>query len=305
MDLSVRPLTKADFDAVVALDATFGGPRRGYFEKRLRAAVQKPRRHLQLAAESNGRLVGFVLARKASGEYGDAEDAIVLEAFAVDPALRRQGAGTHMLAELTRLARARAIPAIATQAHWHDHAILGFLDAEGFELGPRRVFDRPVARLPVVDDDLDVPPPPVRNLREGDLAALAQIDERITRRDRSAYLAQKVDEALHESAIQVSLVVEDDGFPVGFAMARVDFGDFGRVATAASLDTIAVDPRFTAKGFGTALLWQMIENLAALHVERLETELSPGAVDLQGFLLHAGFAPSQRLSFRKRIPAGA
>ncbi len=305
MDLSVRPLTRADFDAVVALDAMFGGPRRGYFERRLRAAVQRPRRHLQLAAESNGKLAGFVLARKASGEYGDAEDTVVLEAFAVDPALRHQGAGTHLLAELTRLARARSISAVATQAHWHEHGILGFLDALGFELGPRRVFERAVARLPVLDEELDAAPPPVRNLREGDLSALARIDERITRRDRSAYLAQKIDEALHESAIQVSLVVEDDGFPVGFAMARVDFGDFGRVASTASLDTIAVDPRFTGKGFGTALLWQMIENLAALHVERLETELSPDAVDLQAFLLHAGFAPSQRLSFRKRIPAGA
>src|SRR5262249_35244317 len=124
---------------------------------------------------------------------------------------------------------------------------------------------------------------------------LARID------GRADYLERKVDEALNESAIQVSLVVEDDGFPVGFAIARVDFGDFGHVGATASLDTIGVDPRFARHGFGTALLVQMTENLAALHVERLETEVSPGALELQSFLVRFGFAPSQRLAFRKKI----
>ena len=92
MDSTVRPLTAADFEAVVALDARIGGAaRRGYFEKRLRAALRQPRRHLQLATVANGALTGFVLARKVGGEYGDPEGAVVLEAFGVDPAARRSG----------------------------------------------------------------------------------------------------------------------------------------------------------------------------------------------------------------------
>jgi len=114
-------------------------------------------------------------------------------------------------------------------------------------------------------------------------------------------MRRKIDEALHESAIQVSLVAEDDGFPVGFAMARVDFGDFGHLDASASLDTIGVDPRFARHGFGGALLAQMIENLAALHVERLQTEVAPGAFELQRFLHLAGFASSQRVAFRKAL----
>src|SRR5262249_41570885 len=69
----IRALTAADFDAVVALDARISGvQRRSYFERRLRAALRQPRRHLQLAADD---LAGFVLARKAGGEYGDPENA--------------------------------------------------------------------------------------------------------------------------------------------------------------------------------------------------------------------------------------
>ena len=294
MDFSVRPLTAADFDAVVALDARLtGAQRRGYFETRLRAAQRQPRRHLQLAAEAAGRLAGFVLARKTGGEYGDPENAIVLESFGVDVEARGNGVGRLMLSELARLARARSIAALATQASWRDHAILGFLDASSFELAPRRILEMPVRRFVVVDEDVDRQPPLVRNLRAGDLEALVRID------GRGEYLQRKVDEALHESAIQVSLVVEDDGFPVGFAMARVDFGDFGHIGATASLDTIGVDVRFARKGFATALLVQMIENLAALHVERLETEVAPEALELQSFLLRFGFAPSQRLAFRR------
>ena len=96
-----------------------------------------------------------------------------------------------------------------------------------------------------------------------------------------------------------SLVAESDGFPVAFAMARVDSGDFGHVEPVAALDTIGVDPGFARKGYARAVLEQMVENLAALHVERLETEISNDAVELQKFLVRFGFGPSQRLSFQR------
>jgi hypothetical protein len=45
----------------------------------------------------------------------------------------------------------------------------------------------------------------------------------------------------------------------------------------------------------------MVENLAALHVERLETEVAPDAFELHRFLHRAGFATSQRVAFRKAL----
>src|SRR5512132_2144252 len=111
VEATVRPLTAADFEAVVALDARISGAaRRGYFEKRLQAGLRQPRQHLQLAtAAPDGALAGFVLSRKAGGEYGDPEGSVVLEAFGVDPAARHKGAGTRMLARLVELARERNI----------------------------------------------------------------------------------------------------------------------------------------------------------------------------------------------------
>src|SRR3954451_14121940 len=89
--------------------------------------------------------------------------------------------------------------------------------------------------------------------------------------------------------------------PRGAGARAGHLAPFGRIVATATLDTIGVDPRFAGHGFGRALLAQMIENLAALHVERLETEVDPEAFDLSRFLLRSGFAPSQRIAFRKAL----
>ena len=89
---------------------------------------------------------------------------------------------------------------------------------------------------------------PVRSMAEGDLRALVSIDRRITGRDRADYFQRKLNEALTELDVRVSLVAELDGGAVGFIMARVDLGEFGRVETTAVIDTIGVDPDYQEKG---------------------------------------------------------
>ena len=84
-------------------------------------------------------------------------------------------------------------------------------------------------------------------------------------------------------------------------MASVDFGDFGRTEPAAVLDTIGVDPGFTGAGVGTALLSQLFVNLEALRVERVATVVERDNFALLEFFYRAGFGPSQRLGFAKRL----
>jgi len=138
---------------------------------------------------------------------------------------------------------------------------------------------------------------PVRAMLEGDLRAIVAIDRRITGRDRSAYFESKVAEALHQSDVRVSLIAERDGAAVGFIMARVDFGEFGRIEPTAVLDTIGVDPDHRDSGIGRALLSQLLINLVTLRVEHVRTELGWRERDLLSFLDHCGFRPSQQLCF--------
>ena len=142
---------------------------------------------------------------------------------------------------------------------------------------------------------------PVRSMAEGDLHALVAIDRRITGRDRSAYFKRKLADALTESDVRVSLVAELDGVPVGFIMARVDVGEFGRVETTAVIDTIGVDPDYQNRGVGRALVSQLLTNLGTLRVEKVRTEVEWQDHDLLAYLDRNGFLPSQQLCFDQTL----
>ena len=85
-------------------------------------------------------------------------------------------------------------------------------------------------------------------------------------------------------------------------MARVDFGEFGRIDPTAVLDTIGVDPDYRGQGIGRALISQLLINLMILRVEQVRTEIDWRNRDLLEFLDHCGFRPSQRLCFEHVLP---
>jgi ribosomal protein S18 acetylase RimI-like enzyme len=142
---------------------------------------------------------------------------------------------------------------------------------------------------------------PVRSMTSDDLAAMIKIDKRITGRDRKAYYERKLAETMNESAVRVSLVAEQDDRLVGFIMARVDFGEFGRTEQEAVIDTIGVNPDFSHQDIGTAMMSQLLTNLRSLQVERVRTELDWNAFALLGFLERCGFVPAQRIAFARKL----
>jgi ribosomal protein S18 acetylase RimI-like enzyme len=142
---------------------------------------------------------------------------------------------------------------------------------------------------------------PVRSLAEGDLHALVAIDRRTTGRERAAYFKRMLTDALTESDVRVSLVAELDSVPVGFIMARVDLGEFGRVETTAVIDTIGVDPDSRNRGVGRALISQLLVNLGTLRVEKVRTEVDWQDRDLLAYLDRSGFLPSQQLCFERTL----
>ncbi len=328
--MELRHLASVDFDDAVAIDAAIvGRRRRAYFEGRLNAALKAPEDHVQFAATRDGKLAGYALARRMVGEFGRAEPALRLETIGVWPGQQGHGVGMRLLGELEGWALKHDIRQVRTSADWRSHALLGFLDRAGFELGSNHIIDCAVhsdrlGELETVDAtappgrhgagaEVDYGAPAVsdfetlardradvRGLASGDLADIIAIDRSITGRSRDGYLTRLFDEALNDSAIRVSLVARQ-GMTAGFIMARTDFGDFGRTEPTAVIDTIGVHPQFAGTGIGTAMLSQLFVNLHALHVERVETVVAPENFDLLGFFYKAGFSPSQRLALVKRL----
>jgi ribosomal protein S18 acetylase RimI-like enzyme len=327
--ITIRPLLREDLAAVVAIDASTvqGRTRRTYFERRLVSALDEPKLHAQFAANDSQGLAGYILARVQTGEFGRIAPALRLEVVGVRRDARGQHVGACLFDALSDYGRRHGIAEVRTTAGWTDHDMLRWLDAMGFVLAANHVIDCAVSGGQYAPQR-DRPPAPegqspaeinyggqsgddferlardtadVRGMEPGDLDDIARIDRTITGRDRRGYVQHKLAEAIHGSAIRVSLTARLEGTIVGFVMARVDLGDFGRTEPVAVIDTIGVDSRWTRRGVGHALLSQLFVNLGALRIERVETVVAPRDLALLSFLYDAGFAPSQRLAFVRRL----
>jgi ribosomal protein S18 acetylase RimI-like enzyme len=326
---TLRALTQQDLDAVVAIDAAIEGrARRAYFQRRVAAALRQPGLHVQFAAVDSAGLAGYILARRTEGEFGRRLPALRLEVIGVRADQRGRGVGKLLLDALAAHAGKHGVTEFRTAAAWTNHRMLRWLDAMGFALAPNQVVDCAVGDgyqaergdaldLPdgaVTSAEIDYGAPEgndfervarvqcdVRAMRPEDLPQIARIDRQITGRDRQAYIAGKLGEAMDDSAIRVSLTARLDGAIVGYLMARADLGDFGRTEPVAVLDTIGVDPAYGHRGVGHALVSQLFANLGALHIDRVESVLAPTDLALLGFLYKTGFQPAQRLAFVRRL----
>jgi ribosomal protein S18 acetylase RimI-like enzyme len=330
--LSVRALTADDLAQVAAIDAAIEGrSRRGYVERRLAAALRDPALHAQFAATDENGLAGYILARVLEGEFGRGGRSLRLELVGVRPDTRGHGVGTRLFDALAQWARRHAIQDLRTQAGWNDFTMLQWLDGMGFRMAPNVIVDCAVdggAYRPERDDAIALPigdgpgheisfsapggndferlardTADVHSMTPADLGDIARIDQGITGRDRGGYLRSKLAEAMDDSSLRVSLAARRDGVNVGYLMARVDRGDFGRTEPVAVIDTLGVDPEYARRGVGHALLSQLFANLGALRVERVETVVAQRDLALLGFLFAVGFAPSQRLAFMRRLDA--
>jgi GNAT superfamily N-acetyltransferase len=301
----MRGLTVDDLDRVIAIDqAITGRSRRGFYAKRFAALAENPRSVIGLAAESNGRAIGFLFADILDGEFGGKAPVGVLGAIGLDPAAARQGVGTALFTALEGMLVDRGVKELRTEADWSEHALTAFFVSTGFRLSRRLVLDRllgEAAREGSATEEFDWEKLPVRSMTEADLPGIVQLDRKITGRDRTPYYQRKAAEVLRQSGVRVSLVAEIDRQVVGFLMARVDLGEYGRTEPTAVLDTVGVHPAFAGKQVGRALLGQLVNNLGSLRVERLVTQVEWDHFDLLRFLARTGFQLSQRLAFEKPI----
>ena len=136
----------------------------------------------------------------------------------------------------------------------------------------------------------------VRRLHPRDLEAVIRLDSKIVGRRRDEYFKVKLQQALADTGIQVSLAAELDGAFAGFCLCRVYYGEFGSLEKVAVLDTLGVHPDFGRRGVGRGILRQLRNNLLALGISTLQTEINWGEPALLTYFQHAGFLLAPRLS---------
>ena len=327
-DFQTRPLAANDLQRVIDIDAHYVGRRRdGFYRKRLEAALANPANFIYLGADDNGKLQGFLLARLQEGEYGTEGRSAAMDAIGVDPESGHKGMGRALLAALDEILQHKGITTVYTQAEWFNLSMLRFFAGADFSLAPKYILERDAGYLEDFEfaDDLieeagrlgdandysdadgdqrgalarDIIP--CRAMKYTDLPAIIRIDQKISGRNHKAYYEQKFTEVFDQSGIRVSLVAEQDDHVVGFAMARVDFGEFDRIEPAAVLDSIAVDPGYAHHLVGTAMLSQLLANLGTLRIEVIRSEADADHYDVLQFLQRNGFTNSQRLAFVREV----
>lgn len=282
-----------------------------------------PYSFITCAALDVKKLAGYGFARILEGEFGARSTIVELDDIGVAPDCQGKGIGKTVIAGIEQRMEKRNISTLRTQVDWTNLPMLRFFKSTGFTLASGQIIERDTS--PLSEDVAEVAPVKmagkwqphsasgadyydklarervkVRPLKWEDLAAVDRIDAKCTGLDRSAYCAAKFREVLDESGIRISMVAEDDGTVTGFIMARVDFGEFGKIEKTAVIDTIGVHPDYGGAGIGHALLSQLLINLSALQVESVRTKVEHEDFDLWNFLSRRGFKPSQRLLLTRK-----
>jgi ribosomal protein S18 acetylase RimI-like enzyme len=143
VELTLRPLTTDDLEDVVCLDQMLSGDvRYGFFEKRLAAALRRPKKFVYIAACRGEKLVGFLITRLVGGDFGGDESVAVLDAIGVEPEAQGHGVAQALLHHLEDILRHKHVNELQTQTDWTNHGLIKFLDAAGFQRAPRLVLSR-------------------------------------------------------------------------------------------------------------------------------------------------------------------
>jgi len=139
-----------------------------------------------------------------------------------------------------------------------------------------------------------------RSLRPGDLPAVVEIDAVTTGRTRRNFFEKRLDAALANPDGFVTAAIEKQGDGkksgplIGYAIARLQHGEYGDDQWLATLDVIGMDPEWQHKKLGTRLLDTVRERLKKNGVGELRTHVDWHDRGLLGFFSAAGFELAPR-----------
>jgi predicted N-acetyltransferase YhbS len=129
----VRSIREGDLDAITDIDAASSHRKRPqYFRMIFQRSTRLAEMQMSLVAESEGRVVGFVIASVYYGEYGIVEPAASIDAIGVALDLRGRGVGHALLRQLRANLGALGVTTFRSEVSWSDFDLLAFFESEGF-----------------------------------------------------------------------------------------------------------------------------------------------------------------------------
>lgn len=129
----------------------------------------------------------------------------------------------------------------------------------------------------------------LRPLRPEDLGLVVEIDSKVTGHPRKIFFEKRLQAALADTRGFIAVGVETENALSGFAIARIQSGEFGKTGRAAVLDVIGVDPELQNHGLGAALLSSVEDYAHKFEVDEIRTQIGWEDSSLLKFFAEADF----------------
>jgi ribosomal protein S18 acetylase RimI-like enzyme len=132
--VKLRILTIKDLEAVAEIDfSLLGKMRKDYWEARLERAETSgvP----SLAAEVDGKVIGFILGSASGWEYGIPENVGWIDTLGVIKAFQKKGVARILFNEMMSMFKKVGVDTMYVFVNWKDWDLLMFFDKMGFKRG--------------------------------------------------------------------------------------------------------------------------------------------------------------------------
>jgi ribosomal protein S18 acetylase RimI-like enzyme len=137
----IRPLDELDISAIVRIDERISGSYRpDVWERRVAFYLRRDHGGSQVA-ETDGKVVGFMLGDLRAGEFGLEEPSGWIERFGIDPDHRGQDLGRRMFEAMVAHFRAGGARSVRTLVDRGDAGLTGFLAALGLTPSPMQALE--------------------------------------------------------------------------------------------------------------------------------------------------------------------
>ncbi len=133
-DLKIRPIGRNDLDAVVEIDMRVLGEKRTEYWDRKLVLIDGRVSH-GLVAESDGKVIGFILGNISGLGFGIHETVGWIETVGIDPGFQGGGIASSLARHLIVTLKALGVKTVYTLVHWDEWDLLQFFHKIGFTRG--------------------------------------------------------------------------------------------------------------------------------------------------------------------------
>ena len=141
----------------------------------------------------------------------------------------------------------------------------------------------------------------IRNLRQDDLSAIVNLEDRATGVSRRAYWEKRIELSEAIRPHWASLVAEVDNRVVGFVFGRAGELEFGVPGTVAWIEIIGVDPAYRRQGIAAKLIEQFVSSAEDHGIQTIFTLVEKSNAEMERFFSRLGFAEGKMVHFQKEV----